>query len=79
LFKELRLTLHSILKDLIRKPEVTCSILVWSTWLSRISSGLISPISSRLCFSEIRYCPQRSRQIDGSSSYRRRKTATQMN
>jgi ATP-dependent RNA helicase DHX29 len=28
LFKELRLTLHSILKDLIRKPEVTCSILV---------------------------------------------------
>jgi len=34
LFKELRLTLHSILKDLIRKPEVTCSIpcLIYLAW-----------------------------------------------
>jgi len=81
LFKELRLTLHSILKDLIRKPEVTCSILcfIYLAWRSKSSSGLNSPLSSRLCFSEIMYCPQRNRQSYGPSSYRRRQTATHMN
>ena len=29
LFKELRLILHSVLKDLIREPEVACSVLWW--------------------------------------------------
>jgi len=47
LFKELRLTLHSILKDLIRKPEVTCSIpcLIYLAWWSKSSSRLNSLFS----------------------------------